>query len=174
MNQSFLKNIDPKNTKALNGVFKNNRLYGYGQVIYANGEVYTGFFKDGHRSGEGHLLCKINNPESIGMEEANFFGMWRANMRTGFGIMEWQDLSRYEGEWFKDKRSHGKMYLTDHTTYVGHFKNDYFHGKAQIIYNSQHQDLSNAMLQSIFENGVRKPFGKITYYDKSVYIGELN
>jgi hypothetical protein len=113
-------------------------LYLQGQVFYANGEVYTGFFKDGHRSGQGHLLCKIHSPDSIDYEEAHYFGMWRGNMRNGYGIMEWQDLSRYEGEWFKDKRHHGKMYLTDHTIYVGGFKNDYFHGKAQIIYPNQH------------------------------------
>ena len=46
-------------------------------------------------------------------QQATFDGLWKFNKRNGFGIMNWPDGGRFEGEWSNDFRSKGKQFMTD-------------------------------------------------------------
>jgi len=52
-------------------------------VDYAGGDHYTGFFKDGKRSGQGSMIFKQMNEVLNEYQNANFKGEWRHNQRNG-------------------------------------------------------------------------------------------
>ena len=50
-------------------------------------------------------------------------------MKDGYGQQEWQDKTKYEGEWKNDKANgYGKLVHADGDIYEGHLKNDKAHG----------------------------------------------
>jgi len=42
--------------------------------------------------------------------------------------MKWIDETEFEGQWKSDSRIQGTLKMVDGKIYVGHFKNDVFHG----------------------------------------------
>jgi hypothetical protein len=43
----------------------------------------------------------------------------------GWGVIDWKDGTRYEGEWFSGQASgKGKLFLPNGDTYEGEWKND--------------------------------------------------
>ena len=50
-------------------------------------------------------------------------------MRDGYGIQEWPNGSKYEGEWNENKSAgKGKLIHSDGDTYEGEWKNDKANG----------------------------------------------
>ena len=84
----------------------NNERNGLGVEVYEDSNFYVGNFLDNKRSGQGKMLWAVKSKESKDL---------------GFQY--------YNGEW-KDGEPHGYGYhFTEHSIYVGHFKNGTKNGK---------------------------------------------
>jgi hypothetical protein len=78
---------------------------GYGEIVYKNGDVYEGDWKDDRKHGYGKM--KYSN--------GNFYeGDWKNDRKHGFGMMNYSDGNTYEGDWVEDMRHRiGKLYDTE-------------------------------------------------------------
>lgn len=176
------KNVyEPQSSGTNSGRFVNGRLYGQGKILFVNGDVYEGMFKDGKRCGHGKMQYKsirryndfgedVVSQKSAGeieLDWAVYDGNWNDNCRHGYGVMKWSDDSVYKGEWRKDERYYGKMIMVTGNEYTGYWKHDRFHGKGTLKTDDGH------VFEGEFRNGFREKFGKITYPEGAVYVGEI-
>jgi hypothetical protein len=82
--------------------------------------------------------------------------------------MKWSDDSTYKGEWIKDERHYGTMYMVTGAEYTGYWKSDKFHGKGTL------KNDDDLIFEGEFINGFRQKYGKLIYPDsKNIYTGEL-
>jgi hypothetical protein len=81
---------------------ENNRVTGYGNYFYPNGDRYEGYFFEGLKNGDGKYSWKSGD-----IYEGNFVN----DMFHGFGKYYFSDGQIYEGHWHDDKR-HGEAVET--------------------------------------------------------------
>ena len=159
----------------------NGRLTGYGRAEYvplpysgitsgSRGDVYTGMFRDGKRSGYGEMVFNQFNDNIMDFQAAKYQGQWRFNKRNGQGIMTWPDGSKFEGEWKDDCRVYGKLVMPqDHNDYEGSFKDDKFEGIGKITYHRE-----GVEFEGLFEKGLASNIGRlVNKSNKQIYIGEI-
>ena len=93
---------------------------GKGILIYSNGSLYEGWFKDGKRCGQGRFICKtfayyegefrddrINGHGRQCFPDGSMFvGKFVDELACGPGTLFQSDGIQYEGDWKFDKR-HG-------------------------------------------------------------------
>jgi hypothetical protein len=66
---------------------------GVGTMLYQDGKVYEGHWKDGVRHGYGRLV-HVNG--------SSYIGLWSADMANGAGRYQDQDGYKFEGHWKDD------------------------------------------------------------------------
>ena len=59
-------------------------------MVYGNGDVYSGFWISGEKSGKG--TYEYTNGDA-------YSGDWKADQKHGNGVFEMENGDRYEGEW---------------------------------------------------------------------------
>lgn len=84
----------------INGVFyrgewKNGKLDGSGEIVFANGRKYEGEFREGFFNGKGKMF---NADGSL-----YYDGEFKNNLRDGFGISYSENGGAYEAFWSKNK-----------------------------------------------------------------------
>jgi len=91
---------------------------GLGQLVYPNGDVYKGTFKNGERSGTG--LCKFGKTGAI------YKGEWRDDKPIGNGILYSLPNEIIEARFDGYKVTDGqvKILMSNGEFYEGNFKND--------------------------------------------------
>ena len=87
----------------------------------ADGDTYTGEWKDGERNGQGTYTYA---------DGTTYTGEWRDNKPNGQGTITYSDGDTYTGE-FKDGMRHGRGTETavDGTTYTGEWKGNNYNGQ---------------------------------------------
>ena len=169
---------DPDGT-VFTGTFQNGRLHGKGEAKLPNGDSYKGEFRSGKRSGYGtmtynHLSTIIlatatDSSTEQPPDSGTYEGYWKANRRQGQGTMKWSDGSRFEGEWFADKRVRGKMFMLDGLVYEGTWLDgELFHGKGRITYPD------GLIFEAKFDKGIAPDIGRLILPDIGVFTGELD
>ncbi|KAH9513797.1 agglutinin-like protein 2 [Bulinus truncatus] len=124
------------------GQWKDGKLNGKGSICYANGDLYEGYFQDGHRFGHGMLQtgrqrsnCSsvyigewLNNmKEGYGVQDdilkgEKYMGMWVEGYRHGSGVLVTLDGMYFEGTFVQNKLTgFGVMISDDNTLYEGDF-----------------------------------------------------
>ena len=95
---------------------------GYGVWIYDSGDKYSGYFKDGYRSGQGTYLYS---------DGEKYFGNFENHKRNGYGTYYWTDGSNYYGTW-KDGSQDGTGTLAkvDGTKQSGKWEKGSFIGES--------------------------------------------
>lgn len=152
------------------------------RVIYEDGSMYIGDWKDGNRNGIGKYISK--DGRSV------YEGEWKDDKRNGKGTQTYEDGTKYEGEWREDLYNGlGTRTSTDGHYIEGEWKNGKLNGKAKFFteegklsiegeYSEQipkgmfrfHYDTSYAEVE--FINGKLDSHVKQVYKDGSVYEGE--
>lgn len=95
---------------------KGNCYNGKGTYAYANGDKYSGQWKDGQMHGKG--AYEFTNGD-------RYNGDFQSNTRQGNGIYIWANKNRYVGEWKLGKRDGmGVFYWSSSATYNGFWKED--------------------------------------------------
>ena len=123
-----------------------NLFNGQGSQRWANGDSYTGTFKDGLYSGQGKYSCTSFVYE--GMFENGLFegegtltdksgNLYKGNFHQGYkagkGFETFADGSSYLGEYEDDLFSgHGVLKYSDGAYYVGDFKDNNFNGEGAL------------------------------------------
>lgn len=99
---------------------------GLGNALYANGDVYKGFFKNGRRDGDhGEYIS----------QQYKYIGGWANGCMSGRGRLEWMGTGQmYEGE-FLQNRFHGpgKFMFANGSVYEGIYINGQRHGRGKLL-----------------------------------------
>ncbi len=109
-----------------------------GRILYDNGDIFEGHFKNGLPNGKGrktkadqsfyegnYVLGKCEGQGKLVMPDgAVYDGAWADNQFNGKGMFAEPDGSKYEGDYVKGlKHGYGKEELED-GSYEGFFAND--------------------------------------------------
>jgi hypothetical protein len=116
------------------------RIEGAGKIKYANGNAFTGNFKDGRRDGPGYMAYA--NGDQL---EVDF----RDDLPNGAGVLLLSSGAGYEGGW-KDGKFDGIGTRTYQLggSYAGAWKAGKWHGKGVLTYAG-----SGRKLAALFDNG---------------------
>ncbi len=107
------------------GWHKGSRMYGYKQhgrgiMVWPDGCVYTGQWKEGKMHGRGMMKWE---------DGSTYTGQWSNGKRVGRGVYQWASGNRYVGQWMDNFRHGvGIAYLSDGKVLAGRFENDRFVG----------------------------------------------
>ena len=123
------------------GYFKDDMRHGSGRFVWAGGDVYEGTFTDNLRDGHGTYTWADSG--------AVYSGDFKAGERTGIGVIDYGDGSRYEGGFEKGKRTEGTYYFADGDWINGTFDDDQATGRF-LYYRASDGTLDYAW----YENGV--------------------
>jgi len=97
-----------------------------GSETYANGDKYTGQFKDNKKDGQGTITYPLGG---------KYVGEWKENEKSGQGTYTSSSGAKYVGE-FKDDsyNGQGSYIYANGATYVGQFKEDERSGQGAYTY----------------------------------------
>jgi len=124
--------------------------------VYANGDKYTGQYKDGKRDGRG--VYQYANGDI-------YEGQYQDGLFNGHGIFRFFNGDIYNGQ-FEAGLFHGTgSFSTDAFQYVGGFKEDQFHGHGVCTFHNGEQ------FEGTFAADQRNGFGVYTYSDGTRYEG---
>ncbi|XP_067931555.1 alsin-like [Watersipora subatra] len=107
-----------------NGKWYRGQMHGEGQLMWADGRVYTGQFDSGEISGYGKMTSKING------KLETMKGYWSQGKLHGFARTRFANGDSYIG-FYRDNLYHGHGMLKQRSTmsiYVGEWKNGKRHG----------------------------------------------
>ncbi|XP_065664162.1 MORN repeat-containing protein 3 isoform X3 [Hydra vulgaris] len=112
------------------GEWKNNLRHGKGtQYWQKTGAFYDGDWENDMRHGHGTFSLPFQNNKLQKVYE----GGWSIDKKHGYGTYFYGPESYYEGEWYKGLRSGwGRMYYPDKTVYEGEWKNDMRNGMGML------------------------------------------
>jgi len=91
-----------RNMAGKGGSFVKGKLYGQGDIIFKNGNVYDGNLKGSKRDGKGkmtYLISETEDKNDVGEYEGN----WIRDQRYGEGTMKYEDGSIFKGTWKNSK-----------------------------------------------------------------------
>ena len=159
------------------GECKNDKLEGYGVVIYENGDIYAGELKNNKRHGKGKMIYADDNIYNGEWENGKikgygvaFFtdgniydGEWKNGKQNGKGKMIYADGDSDEGEWENGKLVKGKVKLTfsDGASYTGEWRNNGKEGLGTFICKR------GVFYDGTFKNGFATDFSKIILTDSN-------
>lgn len=72
-------------------------MHGKGKIVYKNGDVYDGEWRNGSKDGKGKMVYKNGDI---------YDGEWFNDLKHGDGKMVYKIGDVYDGEWVDDKRKH--------------------------------------------------------------------
>lgn len=101
-----------------------NIRYGKGKLIWIDGSIYEGWWKDNVASGKGRLLHSQGdiyqgewaNDQAHGegsylrADGSTYEGQWINNEQNGKGIETWKDNARFEGDYVRGMK-HGRGFF---------------------------------------------------------------
>ena len=153
---------------------------GYGQLFFADGSLYEGFFKGNFMHGRGRLLNsagysydgEFQNGKADGfgkyfnLEGIVYRGGWLDEKQHGDGEESYPDGSTFEGEYFLGKKNgKGKFKSSDGHFYDGEFLNNEIHGWGLYRWND------GRIFQGQWMNNKMNGTGIFIWPDKKKYIG---
>lgn len=118
------------------GQWQQGSAHGYG--VRLDGRRFAGEWEHGLPNGYG--TCVDAKPDSGG-NRTTYRGMFRDGTYSGYGIVEYDQGGRYEGEW-QDGRAHGfGTYTSADTkeTYRGHWERGKHDGFGVLVYRKGHR-----------------------------------
>ena len=156
------------------GEFQGYQRHGKGKMVYKNGDVYDGYWKDGLLHGHGTytksggnetysgnyvngvLQGKVTCYSKSGAYEQIYEGEFRDGLFEGKGVEKtmYDDslLARYEGRWERDlKHGKGQMHYEDGSLFVGRWE------RGEISGFGKYHTISNADDDVCFRSGTFKP-----------------
>eukprot|EP01084_Bolivina_argentea_P031252 57841_1 len=105
------------------GEWKNGKRDGYGRYMYKSGNIYYGNYKDGKRNGYGTYLYKSGSIHQ---------GYYKDDKKSGYGKYVWSNGNIYTGNYENDKRNgYGQFTFASGKSYIGEYKDDKRHGKGK-------------------------------------------
>lgn len=109
------------------------QMNGQGKLKHANGDIYTGSFKDGKSHGFGIFQ------DTKGYQYA---GNWEEGIHQGEGTETWADYyllsAKYTGQFLDGfKTGKGKLEMRDGNIYQGDFVNGMFEGIGEFSFTSE-------------------------------------
>ena len=72
-------------------------MHGYGEMIYKDGSVYQGTWKDNKRDGQGTYK---DGP--LGYQ---YYGSWKEDQKHGHGVITYSNGEVLQGDWVNDKKN---------------------------------------------------------------------
>lgn len=138
---------------------RHNYCHGHGTITFADGNTYTGYFKNNQQDGQG--VYRWSNGDV-------YNGTWKSNEMNGHGTFQSKDGRKYIGA-FKNNKFNGKGVLTfqNGKTYSGTFYNDQFHGNGTYTSSDGRQYIGE------FKNGKKDGFGMFTWSNGNKYVGQF-
>ena len=103
------------------GEWKDGERNGQGTMTYADGDTYTGEWQDGNRHGQGTMTYAGGT---------TYTGDWKDGFSHGKGVETLADGTTYTGDWKGGKPTgQGTKTFSFGATYTGAFKDDKFNGQ---------------------------------------------
>lgn len=134
------------NGDSYTGMFKNGKYNGEGTLTKSNGDVQSGLWVDGQLSGQGTITAR---------DGTLYVGALLNGKYHGEGSLTFPDGRHYQGG-FSNGKYHGKGMETFKTgkSYSGQFMDGKYHGQGEI------RNPNGSKIASTFRYG--KPFGQAT------------
>jgi hypothetical protein len=151
-------NSEKTTNKRIEGIFLNGFLFGYGIIIFSNGEILKGNFVNNSLNGRG---------EHIRKDQSKYTGEFRNGKYNGFGVENYSDGSVFEGFFTEGEKKYGKYEWKNGSKYNGEFSDNVFNGKG--IYKWP----NNKTYDGNWKKGKMNGRGKFTYEDGTFYEGEF-
>lgn len=132
-------------------------LNGKGQMIYTNGAVYKGIFKNNKLDGQGVYQGKDH------VYEGSFInGIW-----NGKGVLKTNEGDIYEGDFVNGKlQGKGMFKYSNGDVYVGEFLNGRPGGKGIFKYSNGY------VYEGVLTDGIPNGMGVMKYLNGDIYEGE--
>ena len=126
------------------GGWRNNKREGSGELICANGELYIGEWKNDKKHGKGMRKWYVEEPPryrgaSRKWDGYIYDGQWKHDQRHGEGRQMWYE-NRTRQDWdagWNADEGSAPINTWRHDGYTGQWKNDSMHGKGTSIYHSK-------------------------------------
>jgi hypothetical protein len=132
--------------------------HGSGLMLYPNGDIYFGNWKNDQRTGRGVLL------------EANgdtYDGKWKNDKRNGKGTFIDMNGDKYNGEWLNDNMNGNGIFLeNDGVIYKGHWVNNMLNGYGVFI------DINSEKYEGEWKDDKKHGYGVFQYENRTTYSGE--
>ena len=139
------------------GGLAKDELSGRGKIVWPDGSIYEGDFKQGLFHGQGRYQT----------QETVYQGDFVNGIAVGQGVITFVDGARYEGETdFGMANGQGSLVESDQE-YIGQFKNNAFDGQGKLI------KANGDIYQGDFVAGLFHGSGLYTTADGKVYQGEF-
>ena len=153
---------------------------GYGKMVFPNGNVYEGMFRDGEPN--GLMTVQMSNGDC-------YVGEMKGGLKCGKGKYTWSAGQVYEGEWLNDKRNGQGSFTSGSTTFTGIWEDGFLMGfgtetrKDGYRYEGDFVKSEKVKGKEILPNGdiyegdfksnVAHGFGKEVLHDGEVYEGSF-
>ena len=167
------------------GEFKNDKRNGQGTYTFANGRKEVGEFKNDALNGYAITYFANGTIDQQGIFKNNKFqyykasglpdcvGSWSANWKNCYGSYEWENGSKYVGDWQDSNTRTGQGTYTwpNGDRYVGGYKNNMLDGEGTYIYGSTTKWAGDKYVGG-FKEGERSGHGSYIYSNGDTYVGE--
>ena len=148
------------NGNVYDGDFRDDKKHGQGKYTYANGVVYEGGWRDDKFCDQGKLTFFDNDGTYI------YEGNFKDGYYHGHGMLKYPGNGFYEGNWIKCKEhGHGKIKYNNGNVYEGDWLNGKKHGQGKLTYADGRVYIGD------FKNDKQSGNGKQTWPDGKVYEG---
>lgn len=147
-----------KSGAKVEGFFKNGKLHGYAQFVYANGDTYNGNYYEGQRNGYGIYYWKQSN--------LHYYGHWKDTKQHGYGYFV-KNGETVEAGIYTDSQLTTNLfadYLSQKTN--GNCLGDCANGYGSITYNQ------GDVYEGFFKNGQPYKAGSYMWTDGKSYMGD--
>ena len=151
LNNKYLKNFENKILENEEGTYlgdvDNNKKEGYGIMLYKNGAIYIGNWKDDIQKGDGLLFydntslkgkfedTELKSGEISSMEFMSFGNFLLKDDSHTEEYFSFQKLLKYEGTFRAYKNDYGKLKIKNGNIYEGNFEDKtYKNGNGTIFY----------------------------------------
>jgi len=146
-----------KENAKITGLFREDKLFGRGRIIYPEGDYFEGEFLDDKLYGIGEYL----NTEGV-----QYRGEWREDMKNGLGEEKHPDGTIYIGEFLNDfKHGTGRFKWRDGSVFEGSIVKNQIEGIGKMIY------FDNQFYKGEWKFNKIEGRGIFIWPDKRVYIG---
>jgi len=134
-----------------------NKKEGKGVMLYNDGRIYEGFWKNDMPSGNGRMILPTGNVYEGQVYKGKFHG---------FGKYTWYNGEFYVGEMKSGMRDGYGMYITNEYAYIGQWTDDKFNG-----YGIKSWDIGEVYVGE-FKNDIREGLGIYAWKDGKKYAGK--